>query len=312
MTTKATASTSTNFPKNLRIEQVTNCVVTKSQVVLIPTGIYEGSLFDNLPFKHRVRCVITALGSILKNRWAKLSPRDDYHHLMNTWSDGYHHFLAEVVPKFVLFEEQIRSGLVLMPRCRPKFISDFLEEFGFNNIIDTDGNVFSRKLTVISNPNSGHYHPEHLKATREWAISRIGLVPAKPERKIYVTRRNARARRVLNEDYVEKKLKSRGFECLDLDNIGFREQVVIFSECAELVGIHGAGLTNAIFMPPGGSVTELYPNITNPSKELNACYQRLCFANGLSHKFLFCERVKSRRNSSLDVDDIVVDLQLLI
>lgn len=311
MTTEANASTSKNLFTQLRTEHVNNCVVTKSQVVVTGTGICAASLFDNLPFKHRLRCKIAALGSVVKNRWTCLRSGDDYFHLMNMWSSGYHHFLAEVLPKFILFEEQIRNGLVLMPKCRPRFISEFLDEFGFDNIVETEGNVFIRNLTVVSNPHSGHYNPVHLQAIRDWTISRTGFVPAKPGRKIYVTRRNARARRVVNEDEVIKKLEVRGFECLDLDNVGFREQVAIFSECSEFVAIHGAGLTNAIFMPEGGSVTELFPVIKNRSKELNACYERLCFANGLRHQYLFCERVQNSRHSSLDLDDIVVDSKAL-
>lgn len=44
---------------------------------------------------------------------------------------------------------------------------------------------------------------------------------------------------------------------LDAATLSLREQVRTFSRCLLLVGDHGAGLSNAVFMPPGSAVVEL-------------------------------------------------------
>ena len=43
-----------------------------------------------------------------------------------------------------------------------------------------------------------------------------------------------------------------GFETVYTEELSFAEQVRLFSETRCLVSIHGAGLTNLMFMPPGG------------------------------------------------------------
>jgi capsular polysaccharide biosynthesis protein len=44
---------------------------------------------------------------------------------------------------------------------------------------------------------------------------------------------------------------------MDAAALSLREQVKLFSRCLLLVGDHGAGLSNAVFMPPGSAVVEL-------------------------------------------------------
>lgn len=41
--------------------------------------------------------------------------------------------------------------------------------------------------------------------------------------------------------------------------MGIREQVQLVSETSVLIGQHGAGLANMVFMPPGGVVIEIHP-----------------------------------------------------
>jgi hypothetical protein len=98
-------------------------------------------------------------------------------------------------------------------------------------------------------------------------------------RKFYVSRSKARFRKVLNEDKLEARLMAHGFEVIQPDDWSLAEQIAAFSECNTLVGIHGAGLTNCLFMPRGGTVVELV------KREPNHGYWNL--AESIGHTYFY-------------------------
>jgi capsular polysaccharide biosynthesis protein len=67
---------------------------------------------------------------------------------------------------------------------------------------------------------------------------------------LYVTRRNARHRRVKNEPAVDALLREFGFEVVELETLSLRDQVKLFQEVAFVAGPHGAGLVTTVFSGP--------------------------------------------------------------
>jgi hypothetical protein len=82
---------------------------------------------------------------------------------------------------------------------------------------------------------------------REEIYELVEVQPAEPFRKLYVTRRNAKVRRLINEDEVASYLRSKGFEVVALEERPLREQVQLFAEASVVVAQHGAGLVNLLF-----------------------------------------------------------------
>jgi hypothetical protein len=80
-----------------------------------------------------------------------------------------------------------------------------------------------------------------------------------PHRRLYITRADARERRVVNEAEIQRELLGYGFEIVSLTEMPFLQQVKLFSEAAIVVGPHGAGFANAVFCPPGSVLVEFMP-----------------------------------------------------
>lgn len=95
--------------------------------------------------------------------------------------------------------------------------------------------------------SAGFLPTECLDWLREQIYSLFGLDPEEPFRKLYVTRRNAKVRRLLNEEEVAAHLRERGFEVVALETLPLREQVRRFAEAETVVAQHGAGLVNLLF-----------------------------------------------------------------
>ncbi len=90
------------------------------------------------------------------------------------------------------------------------------------------------------------------KDGRQTSGSQIG-----GKQRLYIARGAAPRRRVLNEAAVEHLLKGHGFVAVNPGALSLVEQVKLFADAEIVAGPHGAGLTNAIFMAPGGAVVEL-------------------------------------------------------
>ena len=75
--------------------------------------------------------------------------------------------------------------------------------------------------------------------------------------KLYITRPGAQRRRLVNDAEIAQRLARLGFTPVDPGALSFDQQVELFAGAAVIVGPHGAALTNAAFMSPGGAVVEL-------------------------------------------------------
>ena len=92
----------------------------------------------------------------------------------------------------------------------------------------------------------------------DWLRQKFGLAGrSRGDARLYVARGAAPRRRVTNEFEVEKLLATYGFQSINPGVMTVDEQVELFASASIVVGPHGAGLTNAIFMAPGGAVVEL-------------------------------------------------------
>lgn len=82
--------------------------------------------------------------------------------------------------------------------------------------------------------------------------------PVKGGNRIYVSRADAKQRRVLNENCLTRRLREYGFESYGLSKLSLRQQINLFYSADIVVAPHGAGLSNLLFADRT-SVLELHP-----------------------------------------------------
>lgn len=292
----------------LVIKRLKNAIITRSMLVLTPWGVDSSCLYRNLGFRVRARMNIVGFGSLLKNRLNVLRNGEEHFFAFNPWGTGYYHWLTEIAIKFVRFENEIRCGTVLLPENCPKFVTDLLAMLGISETRQLRDNTFLKRVNVITNPDTNYYNVEYLERLRGRVLSNAGVETEAPARRIYISRKFARARRVINEDEVMESLSRHGFECYHPENLSFRKQAALFSRAETVVSIHGAGLANVIFAPRAARVIELYPRLTDPDLKPVVCFRRLCDVLGQEHRYLFCDRESPEKRFDLDVDNIIVDI----
>jgi len=125
-------------------------------------------------------------------------------------------------------------------------------------------------------------------------------------KRIYVARGAAPRRRVLNEAAVETLLKAHGFISVNPGALSFADQVALFADAEIVVGPHGAGLTNCVFMAPGGALIEL-----THDKRVVWTYHEVAGATGLNYACIISDAELKNPDEDILFADFSADLEAL-
>lgn len=203
----------------------------------------------------------------------------------DAWSAGHFHWLSEVLPKLYCIRN-VASEYVLLLQDVPYLRTIGLESIGmlgikFQDIIWMKQDSFYKVpdlyfITRIC--RSGQMHPRIMNEMRSVLVH----FSDSAKRRVYISRKNASYRKVLNEVEFSHLLADYGFEIICGEEYSFSEQVSIFSGTKTLIGMHGAGLTNAVFMHAGSNIIELRKKENGPS---NVGYWHL--ADALDHNYYY-------------------------
>lgn len=120
--------------------------------------------------------------------------------------------------------------------CEQLVIPSFLVETGRMSVAVV---AFLRRFLAGKGPGTGN--------GKEASGSRL----------VYISRRFAGRRRLVNEDAVEQMLSERGFEVVVAENLSFEDQVALFATARMVAGPHGGGFANIVFAPSTANVLEI-------------------------------------------------------
>ena len=107
-----------------------------------------------------------------------------------------------------------------------------------------------------------------------------------PRRKIFVSRTNAKTRKLVNAEQLLIALK--GWETVTLETMSFREQVRTFEEASHILATHGAGLINLLWCGVGTKVIEIQDKKMLHKK----VYPLLSHHLGLKHEIYLAETIR--------------------
>ncbi len=205
--------------------------------------------------------------SHLKRRpWLKLSQRtiSKAVSLPLYWSSNYYHWICDVLPRLRLISSLEPSRLqFLVPHPFKQWMVDSLRCFDISEsqCIPIRGPL-SYKIKTLLFPEplamTGDHDEEALKWTRSKILGATATFPACNSKRIYVSRRQAIGRRIVNEQELLKILKAHNFEIIEAENLTFSDQMKKFSEATLILAPHGAGLTNMIAARQNCKVIEIF------------------------------------------------------
>lgn len=179
--------------------------------------------------------------------------------LGSPFGSNYFHWLFEVLGRFLLIREFIPPGVRLAVQSGLRgFQTETLAACGV-----AEEAVFQLPPSTMVQFTQLYVPPKTV--TRGLAIQPMALhalrALATPEAgapvRLYVEREPHARRRIVNDDEVFATLTRHGFTRVIPGELTVREQIALFGRPEAIVGAHGAGLTNALFSPPGTLLVDL-------------------------------------------------------
>ena len=213
-------------------------------------------------FMARKRSVIKALAV---NRLLRPRRRleKDCLWVVDDWGYGYFHWLADALCRLYAAGDAAEDLVLLLPERyrRLEYVRSSLGAFrvaGVEYVAEGEV-VFPRRLFMPTHvAPSGNYNEEIIRGLSELLVGFYGEGKGSDfGERVYLSRGRAPKRKVANEDEVLDTLREFGFRVVHFEEHPFEEQVRIAAGAQYLISNHGAGLTNMMFMKPGGRVLEL-------------------------------------------------------
>jgi len=220
-------------------------------------------------------------------------------------SSGFFHWFGDTLQKLEALENSkidLSSFTLLIPSKVLNSYSSFtLKKYNFNyRILKSIDLVFIRDVIFVPEiSQSGNFRPHLAKKISERFRFKI---ENKNLNRFYVSRSKAEKRKLINENILYPILKKNKFSIISTEDIVFTEQLKIFSNCEILISIHGAALTNMLWMPDKSKVME----IRLKDDSLNNCYFTLASDLGHDYYYFLAEPTNSK---STQLTDFRVDFK---
>lgn len=236
-----------------------------------------------------------------------------YFVIHNHWCPGYYHWITEALPRLLKINETNYGGTLVLPESFKQSVYDSVKPLYEADVfwIPQKQNLVISNLIVPENPPlSGKYDKiTFLKLRALYSHHAQVMMSPVSAAKVYVSRAKAARRKVINESEVINCVEDLGFLVIHFEDYSFWEQVLIMRQTEVFISIHGAGLSNVLFMKEGARVIELQKGVEDPTDKVDVLYKDFAELLGLQYDVLFCQPLK--KGSTIYQADIIVDLQSL-
>ena len=193
---------------------------------------------------------------------------------------SYYHLLTDLLPHLI----DAPRFPVLVPEFMPVAFRDFLREAGFEVQVLGVG-IFQVEKLIIPDMKTPDWNVAKIKKIRIFVDNlypQLSSNKSNFKKQIYVSRKLAVKRHLVNEQEFLGLLKKHKFCKVYLEKMSVREQIELFRSASHVIAAHGAGLTNILFAPADVKILEIRPIRTSGQ----FCFENL-FSLGWSNDEFF-------------------------
>lgn len=192
----------------------------------------------------------------------------------------HYHFMLETLPQLLRIQQSFPetsfvTSSSISPQAREalEFLDIHLTQLPRNSLISAE------KLIVCDRGPQFLPRPSDIQILAE-AFTPWGA--RQPHRKnlVYASRSGS-SRNPTNIDRLETALAENGVEVVDFSQMSLRKQVATASLAQVLIGCHGAGLVNSLFLEQGSAVIEL-----SSGYQFERCYESIARARPLNYSYV--------------------------
>lgn len=230
----------------------------------------------------------------------------------NQWAtENYYHWLIDSLPRLLVLRSAYPGIKLMLPQVSalhpiPEFITTSAHLLGFSDQLLINPRQILSAQTVIMptlTANSLTQNPELVRRVQQELLTILCPEPVRPFRRVYAARAAGLPRNLLNEPEVEAWLRQEGFEKVYFEQLSLLEQARLMRETEVLLAVHGANMTNILFLPGTSKVIEIHNQ-----EYSDPCYLRLASCLELEFYICPCTGINPELGNQ---SDVVVDIALL-
>lgn len=183
-------------------------------------------------------------------------------------SDNFHHWLVDLLPRIGVAKAAGHAPasfdhVIVNHRAR-RYQIDTLRHLGIppEKLISVSPGLHVQADLLVSPSLQKHNQcmpPASLRFLRESFLEQEKQPAALKRRRVFLSRRDAGFRRLLNETELTPFLKDEGFEIVQPSELSVRGQAALFAEAEVVAGPGGAAFANLVFATPGARALEITP-----------------------------------------------------
>jgi len=263
--------------------------------------------------------------SFHKNHEIIYKNKDKKYFLIHHWFN-YFHWFTESMHRFFSKDIDLSGYVLVLPETLKsyEFVVTSLKAFPGLTVeyFPNHSILYFEELHYVTQKKyCSHYNRDVLLKIKRHFVSFMKSHSVKPplnNDKIFISRKNSKRRGIVNESEVYNLLNNYGFSIIDFEDLSFLEQVSLMQNVKYLVGVHGAGLTNMLWMPEDGSIFELHRLPANKTEHFSLVYWRMTKRLNFRYLCQLCPAVhnpmtgiKKRKNYfnyDLNTYNITVDM----
>jgi capsular polysaccharide biosynthesis protein len=221
----------------------------------------------------------------------------EYIWITDDWSQAYYHWFTEALPRLIFMNNYLETKTLLLPNNykNKEFIVKSLYHLKIKKIkyIDKRKKVIKNLIIAPHLAPSGDNNKYYLQELRNLFLKSFNkYINCSSNDRIYISRSKAEKRKVSNEKEIQPILKKYGFKIINFEDYSWEKQIRICLNAKYMIGIHGAGLTNSIFMKKNSSILELRDEIKQPK-----CYMKMADSLNFKYKNQICHLSSSNQKS---------------
>lgn len=218
--------------------------------------------FNSLSKKVFLKKIILTLIYLMKNSkfFKKYKIIDKGIFVHDRHSENYFHWITDVIPKILWAKKKglLKNYKLIFP--------EFNNQFQCQSILPFKKSIFELNKFLYYKVNKliylTEFHPsgfprkKYLLETQKFFKKKFNI-RNKSNQKIYISRAQASRRRLLNEKELIDFLKKKNFKIIQMEDLDFKKQISLCSSSKVLISVHGAGLTNIIWMKKNTKLIEI-------------------------------------------------------
>jgi hypothetical protein len=237
-------------------------------------------------------------GTYLLRQWVTTVTRPEFLSSLEValvydfWSvNNYYHWLIDVLPRLLILKQLHPNCIILLPEGASDYMRLSVGALGFTKFHFIPKN---RILTGIDIIMPGHVAAVGrqdsllLAQVREQLVNTFASAKTSSvsKRRVFASRGTQKTRRLLNEEEIFPLLKRYDIEIVIFDKMTLPQQIQLMQTVDLFIGVHGANMTNLLFLSPDASVIELMD-----SQHPNLCYSNMATNLSFVYKIVPCEGI---------------------